>query len=139
MEYKIFGNKIFLRLDKGDDITESVRKVAKAENVTAAAVSGIGASADFTIGCFDLKAGKYREKTFRKNHEIAALTGNITVSGGEPYIHLHIVCGGRNGKTVSGHFIRGVVSLTAEIVIDTANGSVSRYKDAELNINKWKL
>ena len=36
MEYKRYGDKVALRLDKGDDVNESIYKVAKAEKITAA-------------------------------------------------------------------------------------------------------
>ena len=139
MEYKKFGDKIYLRLDKGDDIMESVFKVAKAEGVKAAQVSGIGATDDFTVGVFDIAKKKYNEYFFKGNHEINALTGNITEMDGEPYIHLHITATGDGGKVVGGHLIKGVISLTGEIVIKVIDGKVSREFDKTLGINRWKF
>lgn len=139
MEYKRFGDKIYLRLDKGDDITESVFKVAKAENVQAAQVSGIGATDEFTVGVFDVAKKKYNEYVFKGNHEINALTGNITEKDGEPYIHLHITATGGGCKIVGGHLIKGVISLTGEIIITVSDGKVSREFDGALGINRWKF
>ena len=139
MEYKKFGDEIYLRLDKGDDITESVFKVAKAEGVKAAQVSGIGATDDFTVGVFDVAEKKYNEYFFKGNHEINALTGNITEKDGEPYIHLHITATGDGCKVVGGHLIKGVISLTGEIIITVSDGKVSRAFDETLGINRWKF
>ena len=139
MEYKKFGDKIYLRLDKGDDITESVFKVAKAEGVKAAQVSGIGATDDFTVGVFDVAKKKYNEYFFKGNHEINALTGNITEKDGEPYIHLHITATGKDCKVVGGHLIKGIISLTGEIIITVISGRISREYDETLGINRWKF
>ena len=139
MEYKKFGDKIYLRLDKGDDITESVFKVAKAEGVKAAQVSGIGATDDFTVGVFDVAKKKYNEYVFNGNHEINALTGNITEKDGKPYIHLHITATGDGCKVVGGHLIKGVISLTGEIIITVSDGKVLRAFDGKLGINRWKF
>lgn len=139
MEYKRFGDKIYLRLDKGDDITESVFKVAKTEGVKAAQVSGIGATDDFTVGVFDVAKKKYNEYFFKDNHEINSLTGNITEKDGEPYIHLHITATGDGCKIVGGHLIKGVISLTGEIIITVSDGKISRAFDETLGINRWKF
>lgn len=139
MEYKRYGDKVALRLDKGDEINDSIYKVAKAEKITAASISGIGATDDFTVGVFSLKNGKYDIFSFTENHEITALIGNITEVNGEPYIHTHITCAKFGGETVGGHLIKAVVSLTAEIVIDIISAKIDRYHDDALNINKWLL
>ena len=59
MDYRRFGSTIVLRLDKGDEIVESILRLAKMENIRLATVSGLGATADFTVGVFDLNQGVY--------------------------------------------------------------------------------
>lgn len=139
MEYKRYGDKIFLRLDKGDEIVDCVRLAAKWENITAGSVSGIGATDDFTVGVFDMDKKAYEEFSFSGNHEITSLIGNLSYAGGEPYVHLHLTCAGKGGKTVGGHLLKAVVSLTAEIVIDVGNGEISRKRNESLGINLWKF
>ena len=139
MEYKRYGGVIALRLDKGDDITESVYTVAEKEGVKAAKVSGIGATDDFTVGVFDIAKKEYEKFVFSGNHEINALTGNITEKDGKPYIHLHITATGKGGKVVGGHLIKGVISLTGEIIITVTDGKITREYDETLGINRWKF
>lgn len=139
MEYKRYGGVIALRLDKGDDITESVYKVAEKEGVKAAKVSGIGATDDFTVGVFDIAKKEYEKFVFSGNHEINALDGNITEKDGKPYIHLHITATGKGGKVVGGHLIKGVISLTGEIIITVTGGKITREYDGTLGINRWKF
>lgn len=139
MEYKRFDNVITLRLDKGDDIAESVYRVAEKEGVKAGKVSGIGATDNFTVGVFDILKKGYERFDFRDNHEINALTGNITEKDGKPYIHLHITATGKDCKVVGGHLLKGVISLTGEIIITVIGGEISREFYEELGINRWKL
>lgn len=139
MEYKRYKNIIALRLDKGDDITESVYTVAEKEDIKAASVSGIGATDDFTVGVFDIAKKEYIKHDFKGNHEINALTGNITGKDGAPYVHLHINATGEGCKVVGGHLIKGVISLTGEIIITVIDGEISREFDKTLGINRWKF
>ena len=139
MEYKRYGGVIALRLDKGDDITESVYTVAEKEGVKAAKVSGIGATDDFTVGVFDIAKKEYEKFVFSGNHEINALDGNITEKDGKPYIHLHLTATGKGGKVVGGHLIKGVISLTGEIIITVTDGKITREYDETLGINRWKF
>lgn len=139
MEYKRYGGVIALRLDKGDDITESVYTVAEKEGVKAAKVSGIGATDDFTVGVFDIAKKEYEKFDFSGNHEINALDGNITEKDGKPYIHLHLTATGKGGKVVGGHLIKGVISLTGEIIITVTDGKITREYDETLGINRWKF
>ena len=139
MEYKRYGSVIALRLDKGDDIAESVYKVAEKEGVKAAKVSGIGATDNFTVGVFDVAKMEYERYDFFGNHEINSLVGNITEKDGKPYIHLHITATGKDCKVVGGHLIKGVISLTGEIIITVFGGKIAREYDKTLGINRWKF
>jgi len=139
MEYRVFDDKILVRLDRGDEITASLLDVAEREHITLAKVQGIGAVDDFTVGVFDLEESKYRPFRFDGNHEINALVGNLTTKDNRPYLHLHITCTGLDGKVVGGHLLSAKVSLTAEIFISLAKGEVDRAFDSDLSINRIKF
>ena len=135
MEYVRKGKRIVLRLDKGDNISESIITVAEKEKIVAGSVVGIGATDDFTVGVFNTEKGTYDEFLYTGTHEITSLTGNITFVIGKPYVHLHITAAGKEGKVVGGHLIKGVISLTAEIFIDIFPKTVKRKRDENLKIN----
>lgn len=136
MNYKRYGDDIVLRLDSGDEITESILAAAKKENVKCADISGIGATDDFTVGVFDLTKKEYEKFHFTGNHEIVSLCGNLTEMDGEKYSHLHISCADKNGNVKGGHLISAVISLTCEIFIHLNNGNVYRKYDKTSGINK---
>ena len=139
MEYKVFEDKILVRLDKGDEIVTSLLAVAAKEGPLLASVSGIGATDDFEVGVFDLERSDYEHFRFGGNHEIVSLVGNLTTKGGEPYIHLHITCAGEGGTIVGGHLFAAKISLTAEIFLDIASGRADRLRDETLGINKIRF
>ena len=134
MEYKRYGEKIAVRLDKGDEIVSKIAEVCEKENVKAGYFSGIGATDDFTVGVFDIAKKEYEKYSYKGNHEINVLTGNVSFVGGKTYIHAHITCTGENG-VVGGHLFSGAVSLTGEIFIEVINGEITREKNEELGIN----
>ena len=138
MEYKIYGDTVAIRLDKRDEITESVKKVAELEKIFCGTVTGIGATDDFTVGVFDVKKAEYEKKRYNGNHEINAIIGNVTEKDKNPYIHLHITCTGKDGKVVGGHLICGKISLTGEIFLQKISGKITRFYDPDLKINRIK-
>ena len=139
MEFRNFGDMMVVRLDKGDKIAESLLKAVKAERLTAASVTGIGAVDDFEVGVFDLEKSDYNRIRYTGNHEINALVGNLTTKDGAPYLHLHITCTGKDGRVVGGHLFDGNVSLTAEIYVRPFDGLTDRKYDETLGINKIRF
>lgn len=137
MEYKKKNNTILLRLDKGDEITDSLKKVAETESIRSGFFSGIGATDDFCVGVFDLENKKYNEYVFSGNHEINALNGNFSTKDEQAYVHAHVTCTGNGGKVVGGHLLRAIVSLTCEIGITIVDEKVERRFDDDLGINRW--
>lgn len=139
MEYRRFSNKIVLRLDKNDEVIESIKFVLNKENVKLSSISGIGATNDLTVGVFDTQKGKYNEYSMQDDFEIASLTGNSTTKDNEVYVHLHIVCAYSHGKTISGHLLMARISLTGEIFIDVIDGEISRKYSIDDGINKMNF
>ena len=135
MEYKRYDEKIVLRLDKGEEVMASLKAVAEKEGITAASVEGIGATDNFTVGVFDLDKKDYERFSYSGNHEINAITGNLTVVDGKPYVHAHITCTGKGGKVVGGHIFECFISLTCEIVIGLVGGEITRRFDPSVGIN----
>ena len=136
MDYRRFGDTVIVRLDKGEDIVEQILAVARKEQLTAASVSGIGATDDFTMGVFDLEKKGYNAFHFTGNHEITALAGNVTTMNGETYLHLHINCANAQGQVVGGHLMRAKISLTCEIFMQVCGGKAERTHDDALNLNR---
>ncbi|MFW6231133.1 MAG: PPC domain-containing DNA-binding protein [Nanoarchaeota archaeon] len=139
MEYRLFGKTYVLRLDKGDEIVESLTRFSKDVNIRLATVQGIGATDDATIGRYDTTGKQYYKKELKGDMEIAPLLGNITTMDGEQYLHLHINLGDKENNAWAGHLNKAVVSATFECFISVIEGQVDREKDDEIGLNLMKF
>lgn len=139
MEYRRFNDTIVARLDKGEEITEQVRGIARREDIRLASVRAIGAVNEFTVGVFKTAEKEYLANEFKGSFEIVSLTGTINTMNGEFYLHLHLSAGNERGEVFGGHLNRAVVSATCEMVIELINGSVDRRFDEEIGLNLFKF
>ena len=139
MDYKKFDKKVFVRIDKGEEIVETLKQLCKDLDIKAGTITGIGATDKVTIGLFDVKTKKYHSKEFVNDHEIAPLYGNISTMNGEVYLHLHITLGNSEHMSFAGHLTSAVVSATFEGVIDIIHGEINREFDENVKLNLLKL
>ena len=101
MEYKRFGNKIIVRIDKDEEILEQVKKLALKENIRLAAVQALGATNSFTVGVYNVVEKQYYANSFSGSFEIVSLTGTINTMNGEFYTHLHMSAGNDKGEELN--------------------------------------
>ena len=139
MEYKRFGNKIIVRIDKDEEILEQVKELALKENIRLAAVQALGATNSFTVGVYNVAEKQYYANTFSGGFEIVSLTGTINTMNGAFYTHLHMSAGNDKGEVFGGHLNRAVVSATCEMVVDVLDGTVDRQYDPVTGLNLFKF
>ena len=135
MEYRKFGNTIFARIDRGEEILEKLKEISAKENIKLAHVSALGATNDFTVGVFNVDEKKYYSNSFSGNFEIVSLTGTVTTMNGEFYAHLHMSAGNDKGEVFGGHLNRARISATCEMVITVADGTVERKFNEDVGLN----
>lgn len=139
MEYRRFENTIIVRMDRGEEILEKMKRVAMMEDVKLGSVSALGALGDMTVGIYDLNEKKFLANEFHGMYEIVSLTGTINTMDGEYYSHLHLAAGDREGNVFGGHMSKAVVGATCEMVITVIDGIVDRVKDEETGLNIFKF
>lgn len=139
MEYKRFGNKIIVRIDKDEEILEQVKKLALKENIRLAAVQALGATNSFTVGVYNVVEKQYYANSFSGSFEIVSLTGTINTMNGEFYTHLHMSAGNDKGEVFGGHLNRAVISATCEMVITVIDGRVDRFHSEEIGLNLFQF
>ena len=71
MEYRRFDDKIVARIDRGEEILEQVKDLARRENITLTSVTALGATNDFTVSM----------RTWRS---VPSASWRSTVSGSSP-------------------------------------------------------
>lgn len=139
MIYKRFGNKIVVRIDKGEEILAKIEELSRAENIKLASVSALGAVNDFIVGVYNVTEQKYYRNHFVGAFEIVSLTGSISTMNGQFYAHIHMACGDDKGSVVGGHLNEGIVSATCEMFVDVIDGQVDRAKDDVTGLNLFKF
>ena len=140
MEYRKFGEKIYVRLDKGDEILTSLLTLCETENLSVAQIQGIGGCDSVTVGIFDPVKKEYNQTTVEGMLEMISLDGNLTIYEEKPYLHAHATFAyEQDGKpmVLAGHLLKAEIGLTGEIVITPADGHISRKYIEELGIRVW--
>ena len=139
MEYRRFDNTYVIRMERGEEIVEQVRRFAVQEGVKLASVQALGAVDDFEIGVYDVPEKRYHTRRLQGPYEIVSLVGTINTMNGEAYVHLHLSAGDAEGRVFGGHLLRGVISATVEMVVTLIPGTVDRQHDETLGINLFKF
>ncbi|ODS38133.1 MAG: DNA-binding protein [Candidatus Altiarchaeales archaeon WOR_SM1_86-2] len=139
MKAKRFGSRFIVRIDKGEEIIETLIQFCKDNGIKLGTVQGIGATNKAVIGLFDAETKKYHSNELRGNHEIAPLLGNISTMDGEVYLHIHVNLCDQEHNSFGGHLNSAVVSATFEAVIDVIDGEIDRKFSDEIGLNLYKL
>ena len=139
MQYQRFDQTYMLRIDIGEEITESLEKLCEREGIRLAQVSAIGAADHAVIGVYDLREQQYHREELDGFMEITGLAGSVTEKDGKPYIHLHATLADQQHALHGGHVIALRVGATCEMFVRVLAGKVNREKDGELGINLWQL
>lgn len=135
MKFKKFGNKWVIRIDKGEEVIQTIKKVCEDNKIKLGSISGIGAANKVTIGLFDTKAKEYHSQELIGDYEITNLSGNISTMDGEIYLHLHIGLSDSKYNAYGGHLTSAVISGTGEIIIEEINGEIEREFNKKVGLN----
>ena len=135
MQSKEKDNLVFVRLFPEEDIFDYLRDVCDKYNIeTCVVLSGLGQLGSFELGFFKEK-GDYVPEQFTKSHELLSLTGNISKQENGYNFHLHGTFSDINKKVVGGHFIKGVVSVTGEIVLMKTDLKITRKIEEDTGLS----
>ncbi len=128
-------NMVILRVDRGENVVDTLKRLCSASYIKAAQITGIGATDSFMCGVFNPNTKEYKEIGFEGMYEILSIVGNITDKDGEPYIHAHICVSDEYGKAFGGHLIEAHISVTCEIILTLLEGEVNREYNDIIGIN----
>lgn len=129
------GPHQILRFDRGEELLTGLQAYCSAQNIHAAAFTALGASQRMMLSWYNLASKKYQDQLFQAEYEIASLTGNISVLGGEIAVHAHEVFSDSGMKTVGGHIKECVIGLTCELSLHIYNATMERVNDPATGLN----
>jgi predicted DNA-binding protein with PD1-like motif len=139
MNYRKVNDRIFVSLQTGDLINESLRLIAVEENILNAWINGIGAIDNVKVGYMDVNNKKYQKRNFDEHYELLSLIGNITYKDGEPFVHTHVTFSNAEYNVFGGHLFDAKITATGEIVLSLTDSKIDREYNENIGIHTWCL
>ena len=130
---------LLLRLERGEEVVESLTCFVQDRQIPHALVQGIGAIADPLIGAYDLEAREYRKTQLDGGWEVLSLMGNVGWLGEQATLHSHVVLGDMDCAVRGGHLFAARVHVTLEVALFTGHVPLPRAMDDGIGLNLWKL
>lgn len=122
-------------LDESEEAFEVLTDFVRAEKLTAASVTAIGAFERAVVGWFDLARKTYKHIHVDTQCEVLSAIGDVAVDDkGEPSLHIHAVLGLEDGSTRGGHLVAGRVRPTLEVIFTETPATIRRRKRDDLGI-----
>lgn len=142
MEYRNYGGTYYIRLDRGDEVVQSILKICQDEHIESAMFYGIGGCSSAEIQTFTPETGTFDVRKIEGMLEMASLTGNvITDETGKCYYHAHGVFAYKeNGEhhVAAGHIKSIMIRYTAEIELrPVVGGAIKKAYDKETGTAFW--
>ena len=144
MEYKTIKNTVYIRIDKGEDIVQTILSVCKKENILGGYFQGIGACSTATISTYIPEQNDFIDHTISGMIEMISLMGNISTDDMDnPFQHSHAMFSylKTDGEIAiaAGHLKEAQIGYTGEIVLTPAEEKIGRVFDPLAGIDVWKL
>lgn len=144
MEYRIYDQTYYVRMDRGDEIIDSLLRLCREEKLKNAVFSGIGGCREAQIQTFIPQTGTFETQTLSGMLELISLNGNIVCDDeGELYHHTHALFSFKENGVhgmAGGHIKSVTVLYTAEIELRPVVGGIIRRKqDPETGTGFWSF
>jgi len=124
------GTRTFVLVFKtGEQVTAPLLEFARAQDIDAASLTGIGAFERVTLGYFEIQKRDYERIPIDEQVEVVSLLGNVARGDDGPKLHAHVVVGRKDGSAHGGHLLEAVVRPTLEIVLVETPAHLRRRMD----------
>jgi len=127
-----------VRIPEDSEFLEYLKEYARKHGIQKAAVTAIGGFKEATISYYDIYEQRYIPIEVRERVELLSAMGNISLVDGEPFPHIHVVLGRRDGTTLGGHLLRAIV-LLAEVYIQELPGPPLERKPWKYGLKAWDV
>jgi predicted DNA-binding protein with PD1-like motif len=132
------GKAAMVRVPKGSDLLDALNKAVSDLGVRAGTIQVIGAVSKLMLGYFNQDQREYDTLDLPGHWEIASGLGNVSIRDSDPFVHLHIVASGPDGRTVGGHLMPGTIVFLAELYLRALDGEPPiRVMDEEIGLAVW--
>jgi Predicted DNA-binding protein with PD1-like DNA-binding motif len=126
------------RVPEGLELLEYLAGFAERHGIGKAYISAIGSFSEATVAYYSFEEQRYVPIEVRERVELLSATGNISLLNNKPFPHVHVVLGRKDGSTVGGHLLRGVVVL-AEVYVQEVAGGVLERRPWKHGLTAWDI
>lgn len=124
------SEKIYaLIFETGDEAMSQLTQFAEQQKLSASHFTAIGAMREATLGYFDWEKRDYIQIPVTEQVEVLSMVGDMALANGKPKVHAHVVLGRRDGSTLGGHLLRGIIRPTLEVVLGETPAHLARKHD----------
>ena len=120
-----------LVLATGDEAMKTLTSFATEQRLGGSHFTAIGAFSRAVVAYFDWPTRQYHDIPIEDQTEVLSLVGDITIEGGVPKVHAHVVLGKADATAHGGHLIEASVRPTLEIVVTELPRHLHRRFDRE--------
>ena len=135
MKFKKIKDTYFIRLDRGENLIETLKQFCTKQKIKCSYFFGIGALGEAELAHYIVENKKYTSKTYKQPLEIVNMNGNITTMNKEVYLHCHITLSDEKMKAIAGHLKEGIISATCELILVKLNATINRKYDDFTGLN----
>lgn len=146
MEYKKMSGRIYIRMDKGDEVIAGLRQVCQELKIKSATFQGIGACDQVIVGTYIPAKQEFLQHERNGMLEMVSLQGNVVTNDKEEFVeHAHGMFSYLRQESgemayLGGHLLSAWVSYTAEIALDIVEDRyIGQQFEPVTGINVWKL
>ncbi|RLC77111.1 MAG: hypothetical protein DRI61_12125 [Chloroflexi bacterium] len=130
MQARKMGEHFIIRLEAGEEVVSTLKNWVEQQGIKAGFFWGLGALSRAELGYFDAEVKSYRRIPVEEQVEALSMIGNISIAeDGNLLLHIHVILGRADGRTLGGHFFEGFVYPTLEIILLPLPGTLQRRTD----------
>lgn len=123
-----------IRLQRGEEIHQSLCRFAAEEGWRGGVVRGLGAVHRAELGFYHLDERRYERREEPDNAELLSLEGNLSLFEGRPMLHAHVVLMRKDFSLCGGHLFRADIAVTGEFSLTAGDLDLARVPDAEVGL-----
>ena len=133
------SKELIVRLKHNSDMVQSIAEIARSKGIKAGNFTAIGALKRAELGYYDQRNHEYRKIRIDSPYELASCMGNVSLKGGEPFVHAHVILSDEKGNTRAGHLLEGIV-FAAEVHLNQLAGpKLERKYDEATGLSLWDI
>lgn len=128
-----------LRLERGEDIHETLQGFCEARGIKNAVISGIGSIENPQLAHYGSVTKQFAESKLPGIYEVTSLSGNVGLLEGRTLSHLHVTIAGPDMIARGSHLVAGACSATLEIVVQAFATEYTKAFEESVGLNVWQF